>query len=92
MSRNKIALPPTGPDGILRKDSMETATVPDSMLDSAEFDDVLDDDIDEDEEAEAEAKLAEGKSPHAGVDPRQVLYEAQEGGAPSTSAAAPASQ
>ncbi len=54
-------------------DSMDTATVTDSVLDSADFDDALDDDIDEDEEAEAEAQAAEGKSPLA--KPEGVLYE-----------------
>ena len=54
-------------------DSMDTATVADSVLDSADFDDALDDDIDEDEEAEAEAQAAEGKSPLAR--PESMLYE-----------------
>ena len=72
-----------GPDGILRRDSADTATIPDSVLDSADFDDALDDDIDEDEEAEAEAQAAEGKSPVA--QPQSVLYEGQD---PSQQAAA----
>lgn len=62
-----------GPDGTLRMDSMDTSTVADSVLDSADFDDALDDDIDEDEEAEAEAQAAEGKSPLA--KPESIPYE-----------------
>ena len=54
-------------------DSTDTSTVADSVLDSADFDDALDDDIDEDEEAEAEAQAAEGKSPLAR--PESMLYE-----------------
>lgn len=65
---------------------MDTNTAADSVLDSQDYDDALDDDIDEDEEAEAEAQAAEGKKAH--VNPQNVVYEKQPGNGRSAAAEA----